>query len=230
MSSALERLRAEHRPAQGAMRALLLGESPPPGNGFFYLARSTIFTCTRRVLVEQWDFPQGANAFLDAFAAAGFFLDDFSSRRGDQPASRHEDADVRESVARIAEAIGSERPRVVVGVLQRIERLVGEAVEQSQRPETPWICLPFPNWRSDSTRKAYEAALRRVIEDYDLASNAAGPSQRDLAATAHSASHFLGGCVILDAQTSLPDESVWRTGPWSRPLAGTQTYRSPTQT
>jgi hypothetical protein len=165
-SGELEQLRAEYRPAR--IRLLLLGESPPPGNGFFYLARSTIFTCTRRVLVEQCDFPHDANSFLDAFAAAGFFLDDFSPRRGDQPASRPEDADVRESVARIAEAIGIERPCVVVGVLQRIERLVGEAVEQSQRPETPWICLPFPNWRSDSTRKAYEAALRRVIEDFDL--------------------------------------------------------------
>jgi hypothetical protein len=162
----LERLRAEFRPA--SIRLLLLGESPPPGKGFFYLARSTIFTCTRRVLVEHYDFPSKADAFLDAFAAAGFFLDDFSPRRGEQPAGRPEDADVRASVARIAATIDSERPLVVVGVLQRIERLVGEAVEQSQRPDTPWICLPFPNWRSDSTRKAYEAALRRVLEDFGL--------------------------------------------------------------
>jgi hypothetical protein len=167
--SELERLRAEYRPEPGEMKLLLLGESPPPGNGFFYLARSTIFTCTRRVLVEQCDFPHEADAFLHAFAAAGFFLDDFSAERGDQPASRPEDAEVRQSVARIAAMVGSERPLVVVGVLQRIERLLGEAVEQSQRPETPWICLPFPNWRSDSTRKAYEAALRRVIEDFGLA-------------------------------------------------------------
>lgn len=172
MSSELERLRAEYRPAQGEMKVLLLGESPPPGSGFFYVARSTIFTCTRRVLVEQCDFPSDAAAFLDAFAAAGFFLDDFSPQRGDQPASRPLDADVRASVARIAATIGDERPLVVVGVLQRIERLVGEAVEQSERPDTPWICLPFPNWRSDSTRKAYESALRRVIEDFGLARQA----------------------------------------------------------
>jgi hypothetical protein len=163
----LEQLRAEYRPAR--VRLLLLGESPPPGSGFFYLARSTIFTCTRRVLVEQCGFPNDASAFLNAFAAAGFFLDDFSPQRGDQPASRPGEPDVRASVARIAATIDSERPLVVVGVLQRIERLVGEAVEQSQRPETPWICLPFPNWRSDSTRKAYEAALRRVLEDFGLA-------------------------------------------------------------
>jgi hypothetical protein len=166
----LEQLRAEYRPA--SVRLLLLGESPPPGKGFLYLARSTIFTCTRRVLVEHYDFPSNAGAFLDAFAAAGFYLEDFSARRGDQPASRPDDAEVRASVARIAALIGSERPLVVVGVLQRIERLVGEAVEQSERPETPWICLPFPNWRSDSTRKAYESELRRVIEDFGLARQA----------------------------------------------------------
>jgi hypothetical protein len=169
MDGELEQLRAAYRPAHGELKLLLLGESPPPGSGFFYLARSTIFTCTRRVLVEQCDLPHDANAFLDAFAGAGFFLDDFSSARGDQPAGRPDDPDVRASVARIAQTIGSEQPLVVVGVLQRIERLVGEAVDQSQHPETPWICLPFPNWRSDSTRKAYEAALRHVIEDFDLA-------------------------------------------------------------
>jgi hypothetical protein len=169
VSGELERLRAEYRPAPGEMTLLLLGESPPPGKGFFYLARSTIFTCTRRVLVEQCGFPHESGAFLDAFAAAGFFLDDFSPRRGDQPASHAADPDVRANVERIAGTIGDERPLVVVGVLQRIERLVGEAVEQSQRPETPWICLPFPNWRSDGTRKAYESALRRVVEDFDLA-------------------------------------------------------------
>jgi hypothetical protein len=168
VSGELERLRAKYRPAHGAMRLLLLGESPPPGRGFFYLARSTIFTCTRRVLVEQCGFPHESGAFLDAFAAAGCYLDDFSPVRGDQPASRPESADVRASVARIAGTIGAERPLVVVGVLQRIERLLGDAVEQSQRPATPWICLPFPNWRSDSTRKAYESALRRVIEDFSL--------------------------------------------------------------
>jgi hypothetical protein len=169
VSGELERLREEYRPAHGELKVLLLGESPPPGDGFFYKARSTIFTCTRRVLVEQCGLPNDAGGFLDAFAAAGFFLDDFSPRRGDQPAGRPEEPDVRASVARIATTIHDERPLVVIGVLQRIERLVGEAVEQSRRPETPWICLPFPNWRSDSTRKAYEVALRRVIEDLGLA-------------------------------------------------------------
>jgi hypothetical protein len=169
MSGELERLREGYRPAPGELRVLLLGESPPPGDGFLYKARSTTFTCTRRVLVEQCRFPNDAGAFLDAFAAAGFFLDDFSPRRGDQPAGRPGEPDVRASVTRIAATIDYERPLVVVGVLQRIERLVGEAVEQSQHPETPWICLPFPNWRSDSTRKAYEVALRRVIEDFGLA-------------------------------------------------------------
>jgi hypothetical protein len=123
------------------------------------------------VLVEQCAFPKDAKAFLRAFAEAGFYLDDFSPARGDQPASRALDADVRANVARIAATIGSAEPLVVVGVLHRIERLVGEAVEQSARPDTPWICLPFPNWRSDSTRKTYEAGLRQTIRDFGLAAS-----------------------------------------------------------
>jgi hypothetical protein len=168
MSDELERLRRRHRPRRKGMRLLLLGSSPPPGSGFFYLGRSTIFACTRRVLVAELGLPHEASAFLEAFAQAGFYLDDFSRERGDQPAERPDDPDVRAAVKRIAALISSEQPLVVVGVLQRIERLVGDAVERSARPETPWICLPFPNWRSDGVRKAYEAGLRQVLRDHRL--------------------------------------------------------------
>jgi hypothetical protein len=164
----LEALRERFRPRGGQVKLLLLGSSPPPGQGFFYKARSTIFECTRRVLVEGYGFPREAEAFLEAFAAAGFFLEDFSPIRGDQPAERPLDPDVRAGVQRVAASITQAQPLVVVGVLQRIERLVAEAVERSGRPETPWICLPFPNWRSDGTRKAYEAGLREVIVDFGL--------------------------------------------------------------
>jgi hypothetical protein len=163
----LEALRERFRPP-GGVRLLLLGSSPPPGHGFFYKARSTVFECTRRVLVESCGFPHEAGDFLRAFAEAGFFLDDFSSVRGDKPAERPLDPDVRAGVERIAGSISEQQPLVIVGVLQRIERLLYEAVACSGCPDTPWICLPFPNWRSDGTRKAFEAGLRQVIEDFGL--------------------------------------------------------------
>lgn len=140
MNGDLEAIRDEYRPASG-VRVLLIGESPPRGWGFFYTANSSLSRCTVPVLVKERGFPEEPAAFLRRFAEAGFFLDDFSSKRGDKPASRAEDADVREAVARIAKAISVDGPAVIVGVLRSLERLVAEAVELSAHPGTRWECL-----------------------------------------------------------------------------------------
>jgi hypothetical protein len=73
---------------------LLLGESPPPGRGFFYSGDSSLYRFTFPVLSEECGFPTEPTAFLSRFAEARFFLDDFSSTRGDKTAARVGDRDV----------------------------------------------------------------------------------------------------------------------------------------
>jgi len=65
---------------------LLLGDSPPPGRGFFYTGDSSLYRFTAPVLQQESEFPREPQAFRSRFAHAGFVLDDFSSRRGDKPA------------------------------------------------------------------------------------------------------------------------------------------------
>jgi hypothetical protein len=178
MSEELERLRDRYRPDARRTRLLLLGESPPPGSGFFYKAQSTLFDSTRRVLAGEFGFPHEPPAFLAAFAAAGFLQEEFSAERGDKPASRLEDPAVQSAVARIARLISADRPIVVVGVLQRIEPLVALAVERSDQPGTPWRCLHFPQWRSERSRQAYQQGLREVIDDFALLATTCKPPTR----------------------------------------------------
>jgi hypothetical protein len=164
----LQSLRNRYRPRAGGIRLLLLGESPPPGSGFFYKAQSTLFDSTRRVLAGEYGFPREPPAFLATFAEAGFLQEEFSAARGDKPASQVEDPSVQAAVVRIGRLISADRPIVVVGVLQRIEPLVALAVERSNQPGTPWRCLHFPQWRSERSRQAYQHGLREVIEDFAL--------------------------------------------------------------
>jgi hypothetical protein len=178
MSEQLERLRDRYRPHARETRMLLLEESPPPGGGFFYDAQSTLFDSTRRVLAGEFSFPHEPSSFLSAFGAAGFLLEEFSAKRGDKPASRVEDPAVQSAVARIARLISTDRPIVVVGVLQRIEPLVALAVERSDHPGTPWRCLHFPSWRSERSRQAYRQGLREVIDDFSLLATTCTPPTR----------------------------------------------------
>ncbi len=64
-------IRERYRPS--AVRVLLIGESPPPGRGFFYTGESSLFKFTVPVLVQQCGFTAEPAGFLRRFAEAGFF-------------------------------------------------------------------------------------------------------------------------------------------------------------
>jgi hypothetical protein len=134
---------------------VLLLDDAPPARGSFHSGDSGVFRCLRPVLVEERGFPPEPDAFLARFTNDGFHFDYFSPAPGGEP-----------DVARIAELIRRERPRVVVGVLIRIETLVREAVERSGRAETAWECLHFPSHRSHTARVRFQDGLRGVIRDF----------------------------------------------------------------
>lgn len=160
----LERLRTSFRPT--SVRVLMVGESPPPGRGFFYSGDSTLFRHTARVMATYCGFPTDPDPFLREFAAAGFFLTDLSPRRGDKPHLRPNAQDVADSVDRLAELVTDEHPQVVVGVLREIRAFVRSIVEGSGHPGTPWRCLPFPYYRSPSARDAYRRGLGQVVAEF----------------------------------------------------------------
>jgi hypothetical protein len=145
---------------------LLIGESPPRGRGFFYTGDSALYRFTAPVLLEECSFPQGRERFLGRFSDAGFFLDDLSPTRGDKPAARASDPDVRAAVARLAATISADAPVVVVGVLLSLRALVREIVAASSRPHTPWECLHFPHPRNEEEQRRYKAGLRKIVREF----------------------------------------------------------------
>jgi hypothetical protein len=161
----LERLRTGFRPTAG-VRILMIGESPPPGRGFFYSGDSTLFRQTSDVMASMCGFPTDRDAFLDQFAEAGFFLEDVSPHRGDKPHTRPHADDVMDAIGRLADLVTEEEPQLVVGVLQEIRDIVHWIVARSERPTTPWRCLTFPYYRSTSAQDAYRRGLRDVLVEF----------------------------------------------------------------
>jgi len=161
----LEAIRLGYRP-DADIRVLLIGESPPPGRGFFYTGDSTLFRASVPVFAERCGFPSDPEAFLRRFAGEGFYLDDLSTLRGDHPGDRPDADDVKTSLRRLAGMIDEHRPVVVVGVLDRICSLVERVVALSSEPGTPVRCLPFPYWKSESAKREYQRGLRDVLEEF----------------------------------------------------------------
>jgi hypothetical protein len=72
--TALEAIRESYRPA--SVSHLLVGESPPAGRTFFYLANSLLFQATYQAFVAQiGDVPRGED-FLRWFSTNGWFVTD----------------------------------------------------------------------------------------------------------------------------------------------------------
>lgn len=150
----------------GGIRVLFLGESPPPGKGFFYTGDSTLFRTTVPVFVAKCGFPSEPARFLSAFAEGGFYLEDFSLTRGDKPHLTPDRPDVTATVNRLAKLVSEHAPVVVVGVLREIEDLTRRVVAESERSDTPVQSLRFPHHKSQQAQREYQDGLREVVADY----------------------------------------------------------------
>lgn len=162
-SVGLNRIRRAYLPLAG-IRVLLVGESPPPGRGFFYTADSTLYHQTHRVFIEHCGASDGADKFLREFADAGFYLADLSDVRGDKPHLRPKSPDVREAVRSIAALIGQDTV-AVIGVLREIDDLVASVVAASPNRDIRVESLPFPFHRSEQLQGRFRSGLRDVLEE-----------------------------------------------------------------
>jgi hypothetical protein len=159
----LESIRARFLP-DGGVRVLLVGESPPPGRGFFYSADSTLFRETHKVFMDRCGYSEDEVTFLRQFADGGFFLVDLSSVRGDKPHLRQSAPDVLSSLSAVATLIGV-RTIAVVGVLLDIDDLVHAAVKASPKASVRIHSLPFPFHRSEQLQARYRSGLDRILQD-----------------------------------------------------------------
>jgi hypothetical protein len=159
----LEAIRLRFRP--DPIRILLVGESPPPSRGFFYTGDSTLFTHTSSVMIEQCGMPAQSAEFLTAFQEAGFFLEDFSTKRGDKPARRPDANDTQAAVERVAEMIRHHMPVAVVAVLLSIRALVDRSVRASGA-DVAVRSLEFPHWRDEGTQNRYRRGLAEILREF----------------------------------------------------------------
>jgi hypothetical protein len=161
----LEEVRKRFRPV-GRLHLLFLGESPPPGRGFFYTADSTLFRAAKPVFVQACRFPGDPHGWLATFADTRCYLDDFSSIRGDKPHTRPSAPDVRKAIRRLARVVSEGQPTVVVPVLREIDELAREVVAASTHPGTPLRVLRFPYFRSERAKSEFATGLTAVLREF----------------------------------------------------------------
>jgi hypothetical protein len=143
---------------------LFVGESPPAGGTFFYLANSKLYDATKEAFrLAVPDLVRGPN-FLERFSALGCYLDDLclepvNHLKLDNRLAKAKRLRLRkEGEAPLAVRIGDYSPGCIIVVMKGIENNVLKAVELAGLASVPTEALPFPARKEHRERYVDELA------------------------------------------------------------------------
>lgn len=153
-----ERQRNRYRPTD--IQVLMVGESPPAGETFFYQADSHLFHATRDAFSRAWGEMPTGSAFLELFREKGFWLYDVSPQPVNRKRGRPRKETVASGVAKLAEVIANAEPDFVIAVKTSLEGPVRQAAALAGFPARHVRVLPFPLYQ---WREAYIAELAEFL-------------------------------------------------------------------
>lgn len=167
----IEELRQSYRPAE--VRVLLVGESPPAGDTFFYDGNSNLAKYTKDAFCNAYSkSSMKMPFFLDAFKAAWCYLDDLCL----EPVNHLKPGDPRRIAARnngidsLANRLDSmsSQLRAIIPVMVAIRPHVIAATQAAGLSRLLKPALPFPIPNRHDAR--YVAELSRLIAELREAS------------------------------------------------------------
>ena len=151
----VEQIRRHFRPDQ--IRLLFVGESPPDSGKFFYSGNSQMAHYMKRVLGRELF--RGAKDFFAEFKASGCYLDDLVLAPVNKSSDRFRRQACRQAIPDLADRIRDHDPRVVIALLQRIKREVGDAVDQSG-VDADFYATHFPG---NGQQGRFESDIRNLL-------------------------------------------------------------------
>ena len=156
----LEKLRSSYYPKSG-FKVLFIGESPPAGGTFFYLANSNLHKYTKdafsEVLSQEW---QDQNAFLDYFKGIGCYLDDLCYEPINKLPEDERLLMRKKAEICLAHRIKCYNPEVIIIVMKAIEENVRNAIDIAGIDISHVYALPFP---VRGYQQRYVDGLKRIL-------------------------------------------------------------------
>lgn len=152
------------------VKIFFIGEAPPAGGKFFYLAKSDLFENTREVFLKVYNKKIGGYEFLSFFKSLGCYLDDLCFEPVDDLPAEVRKTKCKGSIDELSERIKKFDPLVVIVVIKRIKEEVDEAIKKSGVNVKPYY-LPFPRyiWQQEKYKKELEEILIELRQKKILA-------------------------------------------------------------
>lgn len=157
MTTTHDKLRDDFRPER--ITTLFVGESPPTGGTFFYLANSILF----RSMHEAFSKPA---EFLLEFQNMGFFLDDLVLHPIDKQERKERERSRLEAIPHLAARLIAHSPAAVVAIMRAIEPCVSEAMRQAGLVHVPLYVTAFPGRYH---RRTFLAEMSEIVPKLPVA-------------------------------------------------------------
>jgi len=156
----LEKLRNSYYPKSG-VKVLFVGESPPAGGTFFYLADSHLYIYTKKAFLEVFSQKmQDDNGFLDYFKEMGCYLDDLCYEPINNLPKAKRQLMRNDSEKCLANRIKCYNPEAIIIVIKAIEKNVWNAIYKAGVDTSHVYSLPFP---ANGHQQKYLSGLKDVL-------------------------------------------------------------------
>jgi hypothetical protein len=160
-----EALRLRYRPRQ--IQVLFVAESRPAGGTFFYAANSHLVRYTEAAFRHVYGFaPMPLTDFLDAFKAAGCYLEDLCPEPVNQIKTHAlRRAAWKKGTAHLAKRLEGISPLAIIPIHKGSEPYVRETVEKAGLLNVLKPAIPFPSMGNHPRyRKELSLLIRELSE------------------------------------------------------------------
>jgi hypothetical protein len=160
----IEQIRAANRPVK--VKILLVGESRPADNTFFYIGDNTLLKHTQKVFRNLGHNTFSPEEFLTMFRRTGFYLDDLCLTPVNYLDNSKRIHERRAGVEDLGRRIKEYAPKGVICIMKGIEEQVKKSLKISGvvNPEQNFRCVPFP---ANHYQPDYERELEKVLVEWN---------------------------------------------------------------
>jgi hypothetical protein len=155
-----EALREQYKPKR--VRVVLVGESAPAGETFFYSANSRLYHETRDAFERAAPARDQGGGFLETFVRLGCYLDDLCLVPVNQLPDRERERERLASVGPLAARLVDYDPEVVIAIGKTTAAPhVLTALEQGDLTHLPFHRVPFPG--RPEHKRAFHSEMDAIL-------------------------------------------------------------------
>ncbi|APF17700.1 hypothetical protein Calab_2172 [Caldithrix abyssi DSM 13497] len=161
-SKNFDEIRNLHKPEK--VNVLYIGESPPSGGTFFYLANSNLFFCIKSAFEESYSHEFSNLEFLDFFKNCKCYLDDLCLVPINNKTDFEREQLRKEGISQLSIRINDYNPKAIIVVMKSLEMYVKQAIKLAGVKLQYFNTTSFPSFSAKNKKNCFFENVKIINE------------------------------------------------------------------